>query len=120
MDQQKNLILAIVVSCAILFGFQFFFAPKTQAPQPAPVATEQSPSGSAPQAGGTPAPIPPGGPAAGVATAGAPPSAAPREKVLGQTPRVAIDTPRLKGSINLVGGRVDDLTLLDYRETVET
>src|SRR5262249_14143606 len=33
--------------------------------------------------------------------------------------RVVIDTPALKGSIALKGGRIDDLTLKDYRETVE-
>lgn len=33
--------------------------------------------------------------------------------------RVAIDTPRLTGSINLVGARIDDIELKDYRETVK-
>jgi YidC/Oxa1 family membrane protein insertase len=33
--------------------------------------------------------------------------------------RVAIDSPRVKGSINLVGARIDDLELKDYRETVK-
>ena len=42
-----------------------------------------------------------------------------REEALAQSPRVAIDTPSLKGSIALKGGRIDDLTLEDYRETVE-
>ena len=42
-----------------------------------------------------------------------------REEALAQSPRVAIDTPSLKGSIALKGGRIDDLTLKDYRETVE-
>jgi YidC/Oxa1 family membrane protein insertase len=41
-----------------------------------------------------------------------------RKVVLAETPRVAIDTPRLKGSINLKGARIDDLVLLDYKETV--
>ena len=31
------------------------------------------------------------------------------------TPRVEIDTPRLSGSISLLGGRIDDLKLNDYR-----
>ena len=42
-----------------------------------------------------------------------------REEALAQSPRIAIDTPSLKGSIALKGGRIDDLTLKDYRETVE-
>ena len=33
--------------------------------------------------------------------------------------RVRIDTPKVSGSINLVGARIDDLVLKDYRETVE-
>lgn len=31
--------------------------------------------------------------------------------------RVAIDTPRVAGSINLAGARIDDIVLKDYRET---
>ena len=34
-------------------------------------------------------------------------------------PRVKIDTPRLAGSISLKGGRIDDLALVQYRETVD-
>ncbi|WP_133366120.1 membrane protein insertase YidC [Qipengyuania sediminis] len=33
--------------------------------------------------------------------------------------RVAIDAPRLSGSIDLATGTIDDITLKDYRETVE-
>ncbi|HEX7849487.1 MAG TPA: membrane protein insertase YidC, partial [Sphingomonas sp.] len=33
--------------------------------------------------------------------------------------RVAIDTPALKGSINLKGARIDDLVLIRYKETIE-
>src|SRR4029453_13724511 len=42
-----------------------------------------------------------------------------REEALAKSPRIAIDTPSLNGSIALTGGRIDDLTLKDYRETVE-
>ena len=42
-----------------------------------------------------------------------------REEALAQSPRIAIETPSLIGSIALKGGRIDDLTLKDYRETVE-
>jgi YidC/Oxa1 family membrane protein insertase len=42
-----------------------------------------------------------------------------RAIVLAETPRVAIETPRLKGSINLKGARIDDLELSDYAETVK-
>ena len=46
-------------------------------------------------------------------------AAASRETVLAASPRVAIDTPRLRGSIDLKGGRIDDLSLEQYRETVD-
>jgi len=42
-----------------------------------------------------------------------------REEALAQSPRVPIETPRLSGSIALKGGRIDDLSLNQYRETVD-
>ena len=39
--------------------------------------------------------------------------------MLAASPRIAIDTPRLKGSIALKGARIDDLALTQYRETVD-
>ncbi|AOZ55663.1 putative inner membrane protein translocase component YidC [Ketogulonicigenium vulgare] len=33
--------------------------------------------------------------------------------------RVGIETPRLSGSISLLGGRIDDLFLSDYQETID-
>ena len=42
-----------------------------------------------------------------------------RDEALAQSPRIAIDTPSLTGSIALKGARIDDLTLKDYRVTVE-
>src|SRR5690606_20366846 len=42
-----------------------------------------------------------------------------RASELATNDRVAIDTPSLHGSINLVGARFDDLRLKHYRETVD-
>lgn len=44
-----------------------------------------------------------------------------RAQALGQggVARVPIETPRLKGSLSLLGARIDDLFLLDYRERVD-
>jgi YidC/Oxa1 family membrane protein insertase len=47
------------------------------------------------------------------------PGSAPRESVLAATPRIQIDTPRIRGSIALRGARIDDVSLKDYRETVD-
>ncbi|MBX9759332.1 MAG: membrane protein insertase YidC, partial [Beijerinckiaceae bacterium] len=42
-----------------------------------------------------------------------------REQALAGVPRVRIDTPALTGSINLRGGRIDDVRLRNYRETIQ-
>lgn len=42
-----------------------------------------------------------------------------REQITATTPRVPIDTPALKGSIALTGGRIDDLFLKQYPETLD-
>jgi YidC/Oxa1 family membrane protein insertase len=112
-DNNRNFILAIVLSMAVLFAWQYFFVPKPKPPSGTPTATQQTEPG-APQPGpptpGTETPQP-NQPAATTTLT--------REEALAQSPRVAIDTPALKGSIALKGGRLDDLTLKDYRETVE-
>ena len=108
MTDQKNLILAIALSLAILLGFQFLFpAPKPTTPSgqqqtTAPAATTSTASPQAPTAVG-----------------GAAQAPVDRAQALAQTQRVKIDAPRIHGSINLTGGRIDDVTLRDYRETVD-
>src|SRR5665213_3416146 len=108
-QQQRNLVIAIALSLAILFAFQYFFArpQQQQAQQEAAPATATAP---VPQRA---APTVPG--MEGLAPA----DAAPRDKVLAAGPRAKIATPRLNGSIDLVGARLDDLTLVNYRETVD-
>jgi YidC/Oxa1 family membrane protein insertase len=99
--EQRNLILAIVISVAILFGFQFLFpAPKPPAPAPATSAA------------GSVTPAAPGAMPAALTTKT-------RSELIAETPRVRIDSPRLSGSINLLGGRLDDVILKTYKETVE-
>ncbi|MDQ2893387.1 MAG: membrane protein insertase YidC [Pseudomonadota bacterium] len=51
-------------------------------------------------------------------TADSPAAVRDRRTVLAETPRIRIDTPTLKGSINLKGARIDDLVLADYNETI--
>jgi YidC/Oxa1 family membrane protein insertase len=62
-----------------------------------------------------------GAPAAGASGLGA--DAAARKTdlktALASGNRVTIDTPRLTGTINLVGARIDDVELKNYRETVK-
>src|SRR5260221_2756798 len=106
MDQQRNLIIAIALSIAILLGFEYFFGQRQLHP---PAPTTQAPGATSPRAA---APTAPGL----AASAGA---VKPRADVLAEAPRVSIDTPRLKGFINLVGARVDDLTLTNYQEAID-
>jgi YidC/Oxa1 family membrane protein insertase len=122
MMDQKNLLIAIVLSVAILFGFQYLSA--TFFPQPIhPTPAETTPAQPAPSAAGpTTSPGPAAeAPASGAAPAGAAsqPVAETREAAIADQPRVRIDTPRLHGSIALTGGRIDDLTLANYHETVD-
>jgi len=106
-QDNKNFVLFAVIAALILFGWQplqnrFFPAAK-------PPATQA--------AGGKAAPLPNAAAPAAPAT----PSAAPvrdRNVVLGESPRIPIDTPTLKGSINLKGPRIDDLVLTQYKETI--
>ncbi|HYD32299.1 MAG TPA: membrane protein insertase YidC [Azospirillaceae bacterium] len=115
MTDQRNLILAIVISIAILLGFQYFYeAPRVKERQAQQAAQR------AQQTEETTAPTPavPGGPVA-VAPSAAPATTRSREQVLAeqQAQRIRVSTPALHGSINAVGGRIDALTLADYHET---
>ena len=116
----KNLILAIVLSVVIMLGWQFFFAPKKK-PVPAGQETAQTLPGK--DAANTVPAAPAGQGASSTAAApipGAPATKAkPRAAVIAASPRVKIDTESLTGSINLKGGRLDDLKLKKYHETVD-
>src|SRR5215211_1436329 len=75
MDNQKNTILAVVLSGLVLLAWQYFIA--------------------------------------------TPPQAASRDSIIASGPRVRISTPTLSGSVSLKGGRLDDLSLVNYREKVD-
>jgi YidC/Oxa1 family membrane protein insertase len=109
---QKRLFLAIAISIAILLGFQWVVKPFLPAPPRQQVAakTEAPQSGVAPAentAGVTPAENTP----AAAAEAAAP--AVPKN-----VPRLPIQGQRVEGSISLLGARIDDIVLKDYRETL--
>lgn len=108
MTDNKNLLLAIILSAAVLFGWSMLAERFFPAPAPAPTAAE-APAGAGTVPGGTPT------------AAGAPAAQArvPVEAAIAQGPRVQIRTPVLTGSINLAGARIDDLVLNRYRQTVK-
>ena len=121
---QRNLLLAILLSVGVLMAWNFFYAgPKAtlekerreriqreqqaQGTKP-PVATRDGsvPSvsgGGRPQVGGNPVTAP----------------SVSRATALAETKRLAIATSAIKGSINLLGGRIDDIELVRYHETVD-
>src|SRR5215472_16465042 len=110
MPEQRNLLLAFMLALVVVLGWSYFIqAPKLQQEQ----ARQQQIAEQ--QKAATPSPQTPGAPQA-VAPASA---VLPRAQALAQQSagRVGVDTPTLDGSINLTGGRLDDLKLRNYRET---
>ena len=101
MEEQnnKNLILAMVLSAAVMIVWFIFFPPPEPPVTPATetvagAATEATPTTAEPAAATTQtevAPVP-------------------------EAPRVTIDSDKLAGSLSLRGGRIDDLSLKTYRE----
>ena len=117
MEKNRNYFIAIALSVVIVIAWQFLYMnPRMEAQQRA-LEAQQALQGEAPQ------PVAPESP--GVAVNGTLPGTvqaqptATREQALATAPRVAIDTPALAGSINLIGARFDDLKLREYHETVD-
>jgi YidC/Oxa1 family membrane protein insertase len=121
-ETNRNMIIAIVLSVVVLFGWQFFVAgPQMQrAQQQAEIAQQQAQASNPGLATGTSsAQATPGATTPANISVNGTPAIADRAQAIAATPRIAIDTPALKGSINLTGGRLDDLELKKYTETVD-
>lgn len=122
---QKNLLIAVLISLVILVGFQYFYEkPRLeraaqQAKQTEAVQQPQPGKPDAPAAPGVPSDAPPQPSAQAPVTLDATALRTARGEVLNGAPRLRIRTPRLHGSIALKGARFDDLTLADYHETVD-
>src|SRR5258708_1227705 len=120
MDDQKNLLLAIVLTGVVLIGWQYLFA-VPQLERQKQIAQQQQAQGQQPLPNAQPGTAPQVAPGT-VPQAPGLPSAAPtltRAAALSASPRIRIDTARLSGSLALIGGRIDDLALVQYRETVD-
>jgi len=111
----KNLILAIVASLAILLGWQTLVEQPKQEQAAAEELRLQEAAGRDPNSIGVPGLPAPGQSAQNLI------AAEPRERdeIIGESDRITVETPSYRGSINLTGGRFDDLTLHKYRQTVE-
>ncbi len=120
-EDQKNLFLAMGLSLMVIIGWQYFYAgPKLEKSRDTIAQTQNQ---AAPAAPSTPpaGAVAPQGAAGGPAAAPSLEAAAPvsRSEALAASPRIKIDTKDLAGTIALKGGRIDDLSLKLYRETVE-
>ena len=115
MNDQKNTIIAIVLSALVLLTWQIFFGipqlNNQRAAQEQKSAQKQTQSSSHPRPSTAEAPVPvPQAPA---------PQTRSREEALAASARIPVETPRIKGSIALMGGRIDDVSLTKYHETVD-
>jgi YidC/Oxa1 family membrane protein insertase len=109
-DQNRNLILATALSFLVILVWFILFPPPEPEPVPSDVAQQVQPEGAL---------IPPAGDTAATPTDLTAPAVSNRDAAIGQTERIRIETERLSGSISLVGGRIDDLLLKDYRVTLD-
>ncbi len=107
-DQNKNLLLATVLSFMVILTWFILFPPPEATPTDAEVAGDgtviQTEDGA----------ILPSAGAADPTT-----QAAPEAEEITEAPRIAIETDHLLGSISLQGGRIDDLDLVQYQETLD-
>ena len=101
MENQKNLFLAIAISMAIIFGFQFLMPP--EAPVENTTTNKNVDTGVDLISNSVPTI-----------------NFENKEKVLLNSERVTFDNGKIAGSINLTGAIIDDLVLLDYREFLDT
>jgi YidC/Oxa1 family membrane protein insertase len=104
MSEQRNLFFAVVLSMIVVFGWQYLVGVPRMQEEQARLAQQQAQSQTAPSTGSeikTPKILPR---AAAVAESSA---------------RTEIETPTLAGTINLTGGRFDDLKLSTYHETTD-
>jgi YidC/Oxa1 family membrane protein insertase len=143
--EQRNLIIAAVLSIGILLVWQFLYEmprierQKAEQARQAALQKEKKvaldekritgapgmPVGSEniPQPNSSVAPIPQNDgvqvPGLGAGQVNRASATALRTAAVTASKRLRIEAPRLRGSIALTGGRLDDLTLIGYRESVE-
>lgn len=113
-ENTRNTVIFIVATLAILILYQIFVmqpqAERQRAAQLAEAAqTTTAPTGAT---GGPEGPVTAPTTSSAIFTED-------RGQALGTAARVPIDTPRVQGSLSLIGGRIDDLFLKSYRETID-
>ncbi len=107
---EKRTLIALLLALIILFGFQYFFAPKQEpAPPKQATPTKEAPPAKVEQAPAQPA-------AQGVPKPEAPAPAAPAAAKATKT--YAVETPLLKVTFSDLGGAISSVRLLKYKEKV--
>ena len=113
-EDMRNMFLAIAISLALVFAVQTFMPQLFPSMAPPPPSPQQGGAGGSDSAGGTDG---------GLTVTGSDgqfiAAVTSREAALEQGKRVQIDTGVLKGSLNLQGAVMDDLTLTGYRQSLE-
>ncbi len=106
MENNRNMLVALVLAGIILFGWGPLMtalfpdmAPKVQKTAPKTANNTQTQAGQKPTLDAD--------------------AIKPLDTALATSGRVRIETPKLSGSINLAGARIDDLVLKNYKETIE-
>ena len=105
-EDQKNFLLFAVIAGLLLFAWPAITGWLFPTPPATTVTKAQD---------GTPKVVPNPG---ADPTADTPQAIRDRDSVLRETPRIAIETPTVRGSLNLKGARIDDLVLVKHKETI--
>jgi membrane protein insertase, YidC/Oxa1 family, N-terminal domain len=113
MNDNKNLVLAVVLSVLILVGWQIAFPPPEPVDQPVAQATTQQ-SARQDASGDRLAPSTPD-----ISVSDLVRDAKSREEIVAGDERVNINEELVRGSISLKGAAIDDIVLTQYRETIE-
>ena len=101
-DNNRNTIIFVVAAVIMMILYQVFVLEPAAKRRQAEIERTQAAA-----------------PAAMAPQLNAPPRVLSRDEIVKASPRTAIDTPALSGSVALRGGRIDDLFLKGYRETVD-
>src|SRR6266436_3240752 len=123
MIENRNTIIAVVLSGLVLLAWQYFYnvpqmeKQRAQSHIQAELAKQQPAANTTVPANAPPTNAPPA--PASNAPAAAAAQVVDRETAIAATPRVKIDSPRLSGTISLKGARIDDLSLEKFRDTVD-
>jgi len=111
-NQNKNLLLTLVLSALVIAVWTFFFPPEQSAvPPQGENVSDQVASPAAPDVKPTPS-------ALDSQTVDADMMSKATQAAVKDTPRIKIETPEVVGSISLLGGRLDNLSLKKYKETL--